>query len=46
MAIEEHLLATTARLLEQWLPSDSRTGVPAWRVQIIGGSAPRVFDED
>ncbi|MEU7860125.1 hypothetical protein [Nonomuraea sp. NPDC049141] len=46
MAIEEHLITTTARLLEQWLPPDSRTGVPAWRVQIISGSAPRVFDED
>ncbi|MEV6155472.1 hypothetical protein AB0L53_34535 [Nonomuraea sp. NPDC052129] len=46
MAIEEHLLTTTARLLQQWLPSDSRTGAPAWRVQVIGGSAPRVFDED
>ncbi|MFD1536996.1 hypothetical protein [Nonomuraea guangzhouensis] len=41
MAIEEHLITTTARLLEQWLPD-----VPAWRVQIISGSAPRVFDED
>ncbi|MBT2232152.1 hypothetical protein [Nonomuraea sp. NEAU-A123] len=46
MAIEEHLIRTTARLLEQWLPPDSRTDVSAWRVQVIGGSAPRVFDED
>ncbi|MGW7369960.1 hypothetical protein ACWGI8_42695 [Streptomyces sp. NPDC054841] len=46
MATEEHLITTTARLLEQWLPPVPGTGVPAWRVQVIGGSAPPAFDED
>lgn len=46
MAIEKNLITTAARLLEQWLPADSRTGASAWQVQVIGGSAPPVFDED
>lgn len=45
MAIETELITTAARLLEQWLPSDPRTGGPTWRIRHITGSAPSKYEE-
>ncbi|MEU6721836.1 hypothetical protein ABZ897_61260 [Nonomuraea sp. NPDC046802] len=38
MAIDEPLITTAARLLEQWAPTR--------RIQVVGASAPPLLDED